>query len=89
MQTERRGENFPPKSRDSSSMSLAKFVKACTGRLEEILNLFPDEDEEPSHRPFVKSYDCLSKFMHGTDRKSIHGLSLKMIKTCRIASTNG
>lgn len=70
---------FPGKDQDLSATSLAETVKACTEQFEQILELFPHENGEPSHPLPQKMIDRFSKFLHGTDKDSIHGMSRKMI----------
>ena len=62
-----------------SSTSLVENVKACKEQFGQILELFPDKDENSSHPLSQKVLDRIHKFFHGTDRDAIYGLSRKMI----------
>ena len=62
-----------------SSTSLAENAKACTEQFDQMLELFPEKDENSSHRLYQKVFDYFAKVLPGTDKNSIQGLSRKMI----------
>ena len=77
-------KSFPASDRDVSSISLAETVEACTEQFEQILELFPDEVKGSSEASSSGVLDRVSKFLHSTDKDSIHGLSRKQISRTHV-----